>query len=186
MTRGAANGGAGSPAPPAPPPQRILLASEGRAIPASAVARAAALAKPANASAKAPVHVFSVARVWGTSLGLPNPGLLPTKREWDQQRQQVADAVKALKRHGIQATGHVLGTRRATKRIVSEAERLHCDAIVMAADPPRNRLLADLLWSQEPYRVKRKATVPVHLVIVSDATPAPARARPSRHQRNPR
>src|SRR6266516_4544436 len=170
MTRGAANGGAGSPAPPAPPPQRILLASEGRAIPASAVARAAALAKPANASAKAPVHVFSVARVWGTSLGLPNPGLLPTKREWDQQRQQVADAVKALKRHGIQATGHVLGTRRATKRIVSEAERLH----------------SDLLWSQEPYRVKRKATVPVHLVIVSDATPAPARARPSRHQRNPR
>ena len=142
-------------------PRRILLASEGRPIPASAIARAAELAKPA----RAPVHIFSVARVWGTSLGLPNPGLLPTKREWDQQRQQVAAAVTALKRRGIQASGHVLGTRRATRRILSEADRLHCDTIVMAADPPRNRLLADLLWSQEPYRVKRKAKVPVHLVV---------------------
>src|SRR6266571_3661629 len=164
MTRGAANGGAGSPAPPAPPPQRILLASEGRAIPASAVARAAALAKPANASAKAPVHVFSVARVWGTSLGFPNPGLLPTKREWDEQRKLVAAAVKALKRRGVTADGRVLGTRKATKRIVGEAERLGCDAIVMAADPPRHRLVADLLWSQEPYRVRRRAGVPVYLV----------------------
>jgi nucleotide-binding universal stress UspA family protein len=169
MTRGAANGGAGAgpPAPPAPPqgearaPRRILLASEGRPIPPAAIARAAELARPANA----PVHVFSVARVWGTSLGLPNPGLLPTRREWDQQRQQVAAAVKALKRRGVQASGHVLGTRRATRRILGEAERLGCDAIVMAADPPRNRLVADLLWSQEPWRVRRKAKVPVHLVV---------------------
>jgi nucleotide-binding universal stress UspA family protein len=138
----------------------VLLASEGRAIPAPAVERAAALARELGAS----VHVFSVARVWGTSLGLPNPGLLPTKQEWDAQRTVVADAVKQLKRHGVKATGHVLATRKATKRIVSEAERLGCSAIVMAADPPRNRLLADLMWSQEAYRVKRRAKVPVHLV----------------------
>jgi len=138
----------------------VLLASEGRAIPAPAVERAAALARELGAT----VHVFSVARVWGTSLGLPNPGLLPTKQEWDAQRTVVADAVKQLKRHGVKATGHVLATRKATKRIVSEAERLGCSAIVMAADPPRNRLLADLMWSQEAYRVKRRAKVPVHLV----------------------
>jgi hypothetical protein len=35
---------------------------------------------------------------------------------------------------------------------------------VMAADPPRNRFVADLMWSQEPYRVRRRAKVPVHLV----------------------
>lgn len=179
MTRGAAKGGAG-PGPPAPPaprpaaapapgqgtasspaPRRILLASEGRPIPPAAIARAAELARPA----KAPVHVFSVARVWGSGLGLPNPGLLPTRREWDQQRQQVAAAVRALKRRGVEASGHVLGTRRATRRILGEAERLGCDAIVMAADPPRNRLIADLMWSQEPWRVKRKAKIPVHLVV---------------------
>ncbi len=155
---------AGAPAGPPDPAgvtvRRVLLASEGRPIPPSAVDYAARLAAPS----KAPVHVFSVARVWGTSLGFPNPGLLPTKREWDEQRKLVAAAVKALKRRGVTAEGRVLGTRKATKRIVGEAERLGCDAIVMAADPPRHRLVADLLWSQEPYRVRRRAGVPVYLV----------------------
>ena len=96
------------------------------------------------------------------------PGLLPTKREWDEQRERVTKVVKSLKRQGIHASGHVLATRKATKRIVAEAERLGCDVIVMAADPPRNRLLEDLMWSQEPQRVRRRAKVPVYLVQESD------------------
>jgi nucleotide-binding universal stress UspA family protein len=138
----------------------VLLASEGRPISAAAVERAAELARESGGS----VHVFSVARVWGTSLGLPNPGLLPTKAEWDVQKAVVGNAVKALKRLGVEATGQVLATRKPTKRIVAEAERVGCSAIVMSADVPRNRLLADLMWSQEAYRVKRRAKVPVHLV----------------------
>ena len=55
----------------------VLLASEGRPIPAAAVEFAARIA----AQSTAPVHVLSIARVWGTSFGLPNPGLLPNKRE---------------------------------------------------------------------------------------------------------
>lgn len=155
--------GVGQPgAPDLPDPaavdvRRVLLASEGRAIPTRAVDYAARFG--------APVHVFSIARVWGTSLGLPNPGLLPTRREWDEQRKLVTTAVKALRKRGIEADGHVLGTRKATKRIVGEAERLGCDAIVMAADPPRGRLVADFLWSQEPYRVRRRAKIPVYLVL---------------------
>jgi nucleotide-binding universal stress UspA family protein len=136
--------------------RRVLLASEGWAIPKRAVDYAARFG--------APVHVFSVARVWGTGLGLPNPGLLPTRKEWDEQRLLVTTAVKALRRRGVEADGHVLGTRKATRRIVGEAERLGCDAIVMAADPPRGRLVADLMWSQEPYRVRRRAKIPVYLV----------------------
>jgi nucleotide-binding universal stress UspA family protein len=139
---------------------RILLASEGRRIPGAAVDLASRLAQQGGGA----VHVFSVARVWGTGLGLPNPGLLPSRREWDEQRAVVGDAVKALKRSGVEATGQVLATRRATKRIVREAQRHGCGAIVMAADPPRNRLLADLMWSQEPYRVRRRARIPVYLV----------------------
>ena len=155
--------GVGQPgAPDLPDPaavgvRRVLLASEGRAIPKRAVDYAARFG--------APVHVFSIARVWGTSLGLPNPGLLPTRREWDEQRKLVTTAVKALRKRGIEADGHVLGTRKATKRIGGEAERLGCDAIVMAADPPRGRLVADFLWSQEPYRVRRRAKIPVYLVL---------------------
>jgi len=34
----------------------------------------------------------------------------------------------------------------------------------MAADPPRNRLVADFMWTQEPYRVRQRAKVPVFLV----------------------
>jgi nucleotide-binding universal stress UspA family protein len=138
---------------------RILLATEGRPIPKSAADAAAELA-----GRDGDVHVFSVVRVWGTSLGFPNPGLLPTKREWDAQRENIAGTVAQLRRRGVDANGRALATRKATKRIVGEAERLGCDAIVMAADPPRNRFLADLIWSQEPYRVRRRAKVPVHLV----------------------
>jgi nucleotide-binding universal stress UspA family protein len=138
----------------------VLLASEGRAIPAAAVKRAAELARERGGS----VHVFSVARVWGTSFGFPNPGLQPNRHEWKEQRAVVGDAVQALEKFGVDATAYVLGTRKATKRIVGEAERRGCTAIVMAADPPRNRFVSDLMWSQEPYRVKRRAKVPVHLV----------------------
>jgi nucleotide-binding universal stress UspA family protein len=141
-------------------PERVLLASEGREIPQRAVDFAARLARQGGGV----VQVFSIARVWGTSLGLPNPGLLPSKREWDVQRERVEAAVRALKQHGIKANGHVLATRKATKRIVGEAERLDCDAIVMGADRPRNRFVADFMWSQEPYRVRRRAGRPVYLV----------------------
>jgi hypothetical protein len=34
----------------------------------------------------------------------------------------------------------------------------------MAADPDRNRIIGDMLWSQEPQRVRRRAKLPVFLV----------------------
>ena len=136
--------------------RRVLLASEGRTIPPSAIDFAAKLG--------APVRVFSVARVYGIAFAFPNPWLVPSRNEWQEQREIVARAVKALERQGVKADGHVVGTRKATRGILREAARQGCDVIVMAADPPRNRLLADLMWSQEPYRVRRRARVPVYLV----------------------
>src|SRR5262249_6813997 len=124
---------------------RVLLASEGRAFPQSAVDFASALG--------APVRVFSVARVYGTGLGFPNPWLRPSQHEWREQKDNVERAIKELKRQGVDADGHVVGTRKATRSIVREAARLECDVIVMPADRPRNRLLADMMWSQEAYRV---------------------------------
>jgi nucleotide-binding universal stress UspA family protein len=139
---------------------RVLLASEGRAIPADAIDFVARLA----GSGRAAVNIISIARVHGTAYGFPSPGLLPTKREWQEQRDIVAQAVSALRKRGLEANGQVVGTRKATARICQEASDLGCDVIVMAADPPRNRVVADFLWSQEPYRVRRKAGVPVYLV----------------------
>jgi nucleotide-binding universal stress UspA family protein len=120
----------------------------------------ARLAQPRHAS----VSVFSVARVHGTAYGLPSPGLLPNKREWQEQRDLVAKAVKALRKRGLEANGAVTGTRKAAAKICAQAEEMNCDVIVMAADPPRNRVVADFLWSQEPYRVRRRAKLPVYLV----------------------
>jgi nucleotide-binding universal stress UspA family protein len=140
--------------------RRILLASEGRPIPPAAVARAIELAKPAGAS----VHVFTIARIHGTAFGMPTPGLMPTKKEWAEQRDIVSKTIRRLERKGLEADGHVLGTRNATKKILAEAREKGCDAIVMAADPDRNRVTGNMMWTQEPQRVRRKAKLPVYLV----------------------
>jgi nucleotide-binding universal stress UspA family protein len=144
--------------------QRILLASEGRPFSNAAVDRTIELA----AASRASVHVFSVARVHGVAFGMPNPGLLPTKAEWKVQHELVEKAVKRLRRKGIEAAGHVLGTRKSTKRILDEAAKEGCDVIVMAADADRNRVVGDLLWSQEPQRVRRRSKLPVILVVEAD------------------
>jgi nucleotide-binding universal stress UspA family protein len=140
----------------------VLLASEERPIPREAIDLAAKMALASGA----PVHVLSVARVWGTSFGFPNPGLQPTRREWKTQHDIVDDTIRRLKKLGVKdAQGRVIGTRAAAKRIAREAQRLECDAIVMGADAPRSRLFANMMWSQEPYRVRRRADVPVFLVV---------------------
>jgi len=139
----------------------ILLASEGRPIPRSAMKLAKRLAEKTGAD----VHVLSIARIWGTSFGLPNPGLLPNKREMQERHQSVASAVTWLKRSKIAASGQVRGTRNAAKQILAEARRRRADAIVMAADPPLPWFLSNMVWSQEPYRVWRSAPIPVYLVI---------------------
>ena len=141
--------------------EQILLATEGREISPRAVDIAANMASST-------VHVVSIARVHGVAFGLQTPGLMPTKAEWQEQRDLVGKAVNALRKRGLDARGHVVGTRKATKTILAEAQAKGCEAIVMAADQPRNRLVADFMWSQEPQRVGRRAKVPVYLVTEDD------------------
>jgi nucleotide-binding universal stress UspA family protein len=139
---------------------RILLASEGRPFSDEAIAQVVAIAAPG-----AHVRVFSVARVHGVAFGMPNPGLLPTKREWAEQRDAVASAIKRLKRRRLTADGHVVGTRNATKMILTEATAHRCEAVVMGADPDRNRIVANAIWDQEPQRVRRRSKLPVYLAL---------------------
>ncbi|MGH2870277.1 MAG: universal stress protein [Solirubrobacteraceae bacterium] len=144
--------------------ESILLASEGRPISEAAISRVIELAASPGAS----VRVFSIARVHGVSFGMPNPGLLPTRAEWKEQHDIVAKAVKRLRRKGLEADGQVVGTRKSTKRIIQEAAIAECEAIVMSADPDRSVLIRDMLWSQEPQRVRRRAKLPVYLVVGND------------------
>jgi nucleotide-binding universal stress UspA family protein len=159
------------PEPPAPDDftgKLIILASEGRPIPQAAIKLAGRMAENAGAE----VHVLSIARIWGTSLGLPNPGLLPNKRELKEQHDHVEAAVTWLKRRDIAASGQVTGTRNAAKLILAEARRRRADAIVMGADPPQSWFISGMIWSQEPYRVRRLAPVPVYLVVEGEQTGA--------------
>jgi len=154
--------------PPSPDPStlevnRLVVASEGRQIAWPVLQQAFELARPRGAR----VLVISIARVWGTGMGFPNPGLLPTGHEWDEQRLITRRAVEALEKAGFRASAHVIGTRKASKRILGEATAFGAEAIVMGCDVQR-KLLGDFIWSQEPYRVRRRAKVPVYLVRVDE------------------
>ena len=152
--------------PPAPgtyPVEHVVVASEGRDIAWPVLQQAFELARPSNAS----VLVVVIARIWGTSLGFPNPGLNPSKQEWDARRLTARRAVEAIEKAGFEASAHVFGTRRATKRIVAEARAFGADAIVMGCDKDKG-LLGDFAWSHEPYRVRGRAKVPVYLIPVDE------------------
>lgn len=146
----------------------VLLASEGRPYTREAVRLAAQVARDLGGE----VRVLMLARMWGTAFGLPHPGLRPNKREMAEHESNVADAIEGLRALGVEADGHIISTRKATKSILGEARRVGCETIVMDTDPPRSRLVADFMWSQEAYRIRRRAAQPVHLVVAGTAPSA--------------
>jgi len=94
----------------------VLIASTGDPVPAKTVRQALRL------SQGKPVAVVSIVRIYGSSLGLPNPGLLPTQKEMTTQRDQVAKVVAALERGGAEGWGQVAATRRPGRTIARVAE----------------------------------------------------------------
>jgi hypothetical protein len=123
----------------------ILLASTGKPFEREVVDHAIAMAgSPASF-----VHVMSIARIWGTSLGIQHPGLFPSKREWKEQLEIVGNAVRSLKNAGLDARGGVIATRNPSKVIAREASRLGCSAIVVGWQPLpwwMTYLLQDEVW----------------------------------------
>jgi nucleotide-binding universal stress UspA family protein len=147
--------GKGASAVGAPPLPSILLASPGAAFDRHVVDQAARLAR----SPRSFVHVISIARIWGTSLGIQHPGLFPTKLEWKAQLEIVGGAVRLLKGAGLEAKGGVIASRNPSKVISREAARLQCSAIVMGWRPLSwwmTYLLQDEVWW-----VQRRSKVPV-------------------------
>lgn len=140
--------------------KHVLIASEGRRFNQDVIDQAVRLL----AAEDGHVTVLSVARLWGTSFGLPNPGLRPSKREMAEQQENVFWALDALEEAGAEADGHIVTTRNPRKSILKYAKRHGCDAIVMGADPRRPWFIRNFMWSQEPYRVHAGTSIPVHLV----------------------
>src|SRR5947207_14759524 len=73
-------------------PAGVLLASAGTPFSGAAIRRACEL------SAGQPVAVLTILKVYGSSFGLPNPGLLPTRRERDGQYAIVRRAIAGVAR----------------------------------------------------------------------------------------
>lgn len=149
----------------------VLVASEGRHITDDVLDLAEKLARAGNGR----VRVLTVARLYGTSFGLPNPGLRPSRPELAEQEENLGRAVDRLERHGVEASGNLVITRNPGTSIMREAKQFRCSTIVMGADARRNWLIRSMMWSQEPHRVHRRSPLPVHLV---DAPPATGRRQP--------
>jgi hypothetical protein len=99
------------------PTQRaaVLIASNGEKIPGAAIRQALRI------SAGAPVAVVTIARIYGSSLGLPNPGLMPTRKEMNEQKEIVEEAMSAIEKGGSQTWGQIAASRRPSKTIAQAA-----------------------------------------------------------------
>ena len=110
-------------------PAAVLLASSGSPFSRAAVRRARELA------AGGPVAVLSILKVYGSQFGLPNPGLLPTRREREEQFGIVQRAISDLERRGCTADGQVAATRSAGRTIAKVARARQVQYVVMDAQP---------------------------------------------------
>src|SRR6202035_669566 len=94
-----------------------------------------AIRRARELAAGQPVAVLSILKVYGSSFGLPSPGLLPTPRERDQQMAIVQRAISALERKGCTADGQIAATRSAGRTIAKVARARKVRYVVMDAHP---------------------------------------------------
>ena len=175
---GSAGRGASAPRPGA---RRIVLASVGPPIPAPVFDRLVEVAFDLRAGiddAPMPVvHVLSIARIWGTALGLPNPGLYPNRIEIDEQRRIVDTAAATVAGLGFQVKSSVLSARNPAKVIVRYAESIGAKAIVVG-DPYRSAPAWERAVKGDPVKeMLRRGSIAVHSVPIDEPLPRGIRAR---------
>jgi hypothetical protein len=133
-----------------------------------------ALATPEHAK----ITVLGIAKVFGTSLGLPHPGLKPTPLEWEAQRKITQDAADELRIQGFDILIAMAKARNAPKLIGRwvRAKRFHA-VVVPDPDRPawRRRIEGELTKE-----IGRYAGVPVHAVPTPSLSPRIPRARQRR------
>jgi len=78
-----------------------------------------------------PVAVLSILKVYGSTFGMPNPGLLPTRREREEQFALVDRAIKDLERRGCTVDGQIAATRSAGRTIAKVARVRQVRYVVM-------------------------------------------------------
>jgi hypothetical protein len=140
------------PSPPksAAPSDRaaVLLASPGLPFSSETVEAAISVAKGRR------IRVLSVAKVYGTALGLQHPGLLPSKVEMDAQRAIVAAAIKQIERANGTAKGEVMATRDNAKTFLRAAIRYEVLHVVL--EPASSSRLRRLVEGDPASSLRRR------------------------------
>jgi alkylated DNA nucleotide flippase Atl1 len=109
----------------------VLIASNGVPIPGAAIRSALRMARGGS------VAVVTIARLYGSGLGLQNPGLMPSRREMAAQHDIVEQAVALLEKGGVEAWGQIAVSRKPAKTIAAAAEARSVEhVIVVRPDQP--------------------------------------------------
>ena len=112
-------------------PAAVLLATTGEPFSKAAIRRAHELA------AGEPVAVLTILKIYGSQFGLPNPGLLPTKREREEQFTLMQRTIAALERRGSTVDGQIAATRSAGRTIAKVARARGVRYVVMDDREPK-------------------------------------------------
>jgi hypothetical protein len=138
-------------------PAAVLLASSGAPFSRAAVRRAYELA------GGQPVAVLSILKVYGSTFGLPNPGLMPTRREREEQLKIVGKAIADLERRGCTADGQIAATRSAGRTIAKVARTRQVRYVVMDSGPTKGvrKIIEGELASIVRRRLRDRATLEV-------------------------
>jgi hypothetical protein len=133
-------------------------------VTAEATFSPATIRRAAELAADGPVTVMVIAKMYGSGLGLPHPGLLPTSAERESYRRAVADAMAALEKLGTPAYGHISVTRAAARSVARIAKAREVGALVVEARPvhPARRLVEGDLGNELRRRLRGRITVEVH------------------------
>jgi hypothetical protein len=110
---------------PTQPARVVVAAATGAAFPPTALKRAVEL------SGGDAVGLVTIARVYGSSLGLPNPGLMPSRREMTEQREHLDEAITKLERRGVTVWGQIAATRKPSKVIAQVALARGADHVIV-------------------------------------------------------
>jgi hypothetical protein len=157
-----------------------VLASTGYEVPGEVIERLSAVAADLRGdAADAPVpvvHVLAIARIWGTSLGLPHPGLYPNRHEIDEQRRIIDAASIAVARRGFQVKSRILSARNPAKVIGRFAESIGASAIVLG-DPSGAMKGWERAVKGHPVKeLGRLTSIPVYGVPIDVPVPQGSRA----------
>lgn len=141
----------------------LIAAPFGDPIPTSAVNHAVGLSEGDA------VAVVTIARIYGSSMGLPNPGLMPTRKEMAEQKAQVEKAIRMIEKSGTQAWGQLAASRKPVKTI-AEAARARGVKHIVVVRTPQEKKWREFVEGDIVKDISRKLGPEVH---VEGMSPAP-------------